>query len=90
MLTIHLFLYAIEDFYGVMGAKNILCNNKYALYTFERKSKRIPAGAKNNDMQQVPQQVEIKMKSLHLLQHVKAHQVLELFKAYQKRWIKLS
>ena len=51
MLAIHLFLHAIKEFYGVSSSNTILCDNKGALYTFERKSKRIPAGAKNNDVQ---------------------------------------
>ena len=46
MLIIYLFLYAIIEFYGVTCTSYILCNNKGVLYTFEQKSKRIPAGAK--------------------------------------------
>ena len=74
MLAIHLILYAIEEYHRVTGGNNILCNNKCALYTFKNKSKRIPAGAKNNDIQRVLRQVKSKMKSIHLLHHVKAHQ----------------
>ena len=74
ILTVHLFIYAIREYYGVTGTNNILCNNKGVLYTFERRSKRIPAGAKNNNVQLVLWQVNSKMKSLHLLHHVKVHQ----------------
>ena len=44
--AIHLILYAIEEYYGVTGGSNVLCDNKWALYTSKKKSKRIPAGAK--------------------------------------------
>ena len=74
MLAIHLIPLAIEGYYGITGDSSILCNNKGALYTFQNKSKRIPAGAKNNDMQKVLWQVKNKTKSIHLLHHVKAHQ----------------
>ena len=46
MLAIYLILYAIEEYYEVTGGTDILCDNKGALYTFQKKSKRIPAGAK--------------------------------------------
>ena len=39
MLAIHLILLAIEKYYGVTGDSNVLCENKGALYTFEKKSK---------------------------------------------------
>ena len=74
MLAIYLILYAIEEYYEVNGGTDILCDNKGALYTFQKKSKRIPAGAKNNDIQRVLRQTKSKMKSTHLLHHVKAHQ----------------
>ena len=55
MLVIHLILLAIEEYYGVTGDSNVLCNNRgRALYTFKKKSKRILTGAKNNDIQRVP------------------------------------
>ena len=74
MLGIHLLINAIKELYGMMSASNILCDNKRTLYTFKRKSKRIPAGAKNNNVQRVLWQVKIRVKSLHLLHHVKARQ----------------
>ena len=74
MLAIHLFLYAITEFYGVTGSNNMMCDNKGAMYTFEQRSERIPAGTQNNGMQQVLWHVKSKMKSLSLLHHVKVHQ----------------
>ena len=74
MLAIHVILYAIEEYYGVTGDSKVLCDNKGAIYTFQKKSKRIPAGAKNNDIQRVLRQVKARTKSIHLLHHVKAHQ----------------
>ena len=53
MLAIHVILYAIEEWYGVTGDSKVLCYNKGAIFAFQRKLKRIPAGAKNNDTQQV-------------------------------------
>ena len=53
MLAIHVILFAIEEYYGVTGDSKVLCDNKGAIYTFQKKSKRIPAGAKNNDIQRV-------------------------------------
>ena len=44
MLAIHLFLLAIEEYYGMPPASsNIHCDNKGAIYTFEQKSKRVPS-----------------------------------------------
>ena len=72
MLVIHLIILAIEEYYGVIGDSNVLCDNKGALYTFKKRSKQIPAGAKNNDIQKVLWQVKNKTKSIHLLHHVKS------------------
>ena len=75
MLAIHQFPLATKENYDVIVTNNnILCKNMRAIYTFQRKSKRIIAGAKNNDIQQVLWQVKSKTKSLHLLHHIKAHQ----------------
>ena len=74
MPPVHLFFYAINEFYGLMGSNNILCDNKGYLYTSEWKFKQIPAGAKNNVVQWVLRHVKNKMKSLHLLHYVKAYQ----------------
>ena len=74
ILIIHRFLCANTEYYNVSGTNNIVCNNKGALYTFRQKSRRVPVGAKHNDMQQVPRQIKSKMKSLHILHHVQAHQ----------------
>ena len=75
MLAIHLFFLVTKAYYDVSSTStNILCVNMEAIYTFERNSKRIPAGAKSNNEQQVLWQVKRKVTSLHLLHHVKAHQ----------------
>ena len=39
MLAIHLILYAIKEYYRVTWDSNVLCDNKGALYTFQRRSK---------------------------------------------------
>ena len=46
MLAIHIILYAIEEYYGVTGDSKVLCDNKGAIFTFKKKSKRIAAGVK--------------------------------------------
>ena len=66
MLAIHLILYTIEEYYRVTVDNTILCSNKGVLYTFKTKSKRIRAGTKRNNTWR-------KMKSIHLLHHVRAH-----------------
>ena len=53
MLAIHIILYAIKEYYRVTGDSKVLCDNKGAIFTFKKKSKRIPAGAKNNNIQRV-------------------------------------
>ena len=73
MLAIHIILLAIGEYYKVTGDSNVLCNNKEKLVTFQKKSKRIPAGAKNNNIQRVLRQVKNRTKSIHLLHHIKAH-----------------
>ena len=48
MLAIRLFLLAVEEYYGAITHGNkVCCNNKGALYTFAKKSKRVSSGAKN-------------------------------------------
>ena len=74
MLAIHVILYAIEEYYGVTGDSKVLCDKKGAIFTFQRKSKHIPVGANNNDIQRVLWQVKAKIKSIHLLHHVTALQ----------------
>ena len=74
VLAIHVILYVIEEYYGVTVDSKVLCNNKGSIFMFKKKSKRIPAGAKNNNVQRVLQQVKAKTKSIYLLHHVKAHQ----------------
>ena len=51
-----------------------MCDNKGVLCAFEKKLKRIPAGAKNNDIQRVLRHAKSKARRIHLLHHVKAYQ----------------
>ena len=75
MLAIYLFLLVTAEYYNVsVTITNIMCDNMGAVYTFKQNSKRIPNGAKNNDVQRVLRKVKSKMKSLHLLNHVLYHQ----------------
>ena len=75
MLAIRLFLLAVEEFYGTISTSNdICCDNKGALYTFERKSQRVPSGKANTDIQRVLRTVKSRSKSTYVQHHVKSHQ----------------
>ena len=64
MLAIRLFLLAVKEFYGTVTTSNdICCDNKGALYTFERKSKRVPSGKANTDIQRVLRTVKSRCKA---------------------------
>ena len=70
MLAVHLILFNIEEYYGLTWDSNVLCNNKWI---FKKKSRRIPAGSKNSDIQRVLWQVKNKTKKINLLHHTRAH-----------------
>ena len=42
----------------ISNGNKVCCDNKGALYTFAKKSKRVPSGAKNADIQRVLQLIE--------------------------------
>ena len=68
MLAIHLILYTTKEYYGVTRGNIIICNNKGTLYTFEKKSKQIPARSKNNDVQRVLTGIQVRS---HICDHKK-------------------
>ena len=75
MLAIRLFLLAVEEYHGVITKDNrICCDNKGALVTFEKKSKRVPSGKSNTDIQRVMRTIYARTKSNFVQRHVKAHQ----------------
>ena len=75
MLAIHLFLLAVEESGGLEGgAAEVHCDNKGAIYTFDKEGKRVPSGAKNADIQRVLRRIKARMKGKHSRHHVKAHQ----------------
>ena len=75
MLAIKLFLLAVEEFYQTVSSGNkICCDNKGALFTFGKKSKRVPKGRSNSDIHRVVRTINSRMKSKYLQKHVKAHQ----------------
>ena len=54
MLEIQIFLLAVEEHQGVDSNGNkVCCNNKRALFTFEKKFKHVPSGKANTDIQRV-------------------------------------
>ena len=75
MLAIRLFLLAVEEYYGAVTTSNDICyDNKGALYTFERKSQRVPSGKANTDIQRVLQTIKHRSKSKYIQHHVRSHQ----------------
>ena len=50
------------------------CDNKGALFTFEKKSKRVPSGKANTDIQRVLRTINRRTRSNFVQHHVKAHQ----------------
>ena len=75
MLAIRLFLLAVEEYCGVITEDNkICCDNKGALFTFEKKKKRVPKGKANTDIQRVLRTINARTKSNFVQRHVKAHQ----------------
>ena len=75
MLAIRLFLLAVEEFYSAVTTSNdICCDNKGALYTFERKSQRVPSGKVNTDIQRVLRTIKYRSKSKYMQHHVRSHQ----------------
>jgi len=75
MLAIRLFLLAVEEFYQVDSTDNsICCDNLGALFTFGKKSKRVPKGRSNSDIHRVIRTINGRTSSKYLQQHVKAHQ----------------
>ena len=75
MLEINLFLLAVEESHrSTTGSSEVHCDNKGALYTFEKEGKWVPLGAKNADIQRVLRRVKGRMTGKHSTHHVKAHQ----------------
>jgi len=75
MLAIRLLLLAVEEYCGEITKDNrICCDNKGALVTFEKKSKRVPKGKANTDIQRVLRTIDARTKSNFVQRHVKAHQ----------------
>ena len=52
----------------------LVCDNKAALYTFSKESKRVPAGQANTDIQRVLRTIKARSRSSYEHQHVAAHQ----------------
>ena len=75
MLAIHLFLLAVEESHKTTdGRSEVHCDNKGALFTFEREEKHVLSRAKNADIQRVLRRVNGQMRGNYSTHHVKAHQ----------------
>ena len=50
MLAIRLFLLAVKEHQGAaLNGNKVCCDNKVALFIFEKKSKRVPSGKANTN-----------------------------------------
>ena len=78
ILVVRVFLLAVEEYYGQMSdasaGDNAACDNKGALFTFAKKSKRIPAASSNVDMHRALREVNRRSGDRYRLEHVKGHQ----------------
>ena len=75
MLAIRLFLLAIEGYHNtIFDGNEVCCDNKGALFTFEKESKRVPTGKTNTDVLRVLRTINSRTKSNFVQHHVKAHQ----------------
>ena len=78
MLAIRVFLLAVESFYGATAPEHInnrvSCDNKSALFTFEKKSKRVTSSSSNADVRRALREVNKLTTNKYQLEHVKGHQ----------------
>ena len=74
-LAINTFLLAVEEYYHIHKNETVVfCDNKGAIYTFSKKTKRVPSGMKHADIQRAKRTVEARMKSKLKHKHVYGHQ----------------
>ena len=67
MLAIRLLLLAVEEYFGAITKDNrICCDNKEAIFTFEKKSKRVIAGKSNADIWRVLRSIKARTRSSFL------------------------
>ena len=78
MLAIRVFLLAAESFYEAtaseQGSSKVLCDNKSALHTFGKKSKRMTSSSSNADVRRALREVNKRAVNNYQLEHVKDHQ----------------
>ena len=78
MLAVRAFLLAVKEYYvqakSKKGDNKVACNNKGALFTFTKKSKRIPAASCNTDVQRALREANQRSDNAFKLKHVKGHQ----------------
>ena len=72
------FLLAVESFYGAAAPEHannrVACDNKSALYTFEKKSKQVTSSSSNADVGRALREVNKQATNKYQLEHVKVHQ----------------
>ena len=74
-LAINTFLLAIEEYYQLHKNETVVFyDNKGAVYTFSKKTKRVPSGIKHADIQRAKRSVEARMRSTLKHKHVYGHQ----------------
>ena len=85
ILAIRLFLLAVEKYHSTISDGNeVCCDNKGALFTFEKKSKKVPTGKTNTDVHRMLRTINSRTNSNFVQHRVKAHrdeytQFIDLF-----------
>ena len=78
MLAVFVFLLAAEDYYRASIREQIentvSCNNMGALYTYAKKSKRVPVSSSNTDIRGALGEVNRRAQNKYNLDHVRGHQ----------------
>ena len=70
-----LFLLAVREYHNTISDGNKVCyDNKGALFTFEKKSKKVLTGKTNTDIYCMLRTINSRTKSNYVQHHVKAHQ----------------
>ena len=75
MLSIQLFLLVVKEYHNTIPDGNeVCCDNKGALFTFEKKFKRVPTSKTKTDVLRVLRTINSRTKSNFVQHHMKAHQ----------------
>ena len=78
MLAVRVFLLAVEEYFQnpnrASAGNKVACDNKAALFTFQKQCKRVPASSSNADVRRALREVQRRSANHYRLEHVKGHQ----------------